>query len=225
MPKLFLFVLLMPLTSMAQTEEFPVRESFTPITTRFSIEGGFRLPTPTGNKAYKTITRGISDAECLLKIKLHERFYVGAGMKHVYVEIRDFALNDKVNATTQIFNPKAELSYRAPMGDNTFFKLSLAGGYNFLQHRSNYALNAGLDYVRQRAINLEPSMGIYMYGSENFAVGLTMGFNMIFEEFTPDVLLQETLSGYSNLDFVGPYNYFSAGFTFIVYLQKNKDDF
>ncbi|MFN3918012.1 MAG: hypothetical protein ACK4K0_09750 [Flavobacteriales bacterium] len=221
----YIILFLLPFTLPAQDELPPVREDFTPVTTLFSIEGGFKLPTPTANKSFKTITRGVSDFELMGKIKLHDRLYIGAGFKHLYVEIRDVALNDKADASTQFYNPRAEVTYRAPMGDKTFFKMSLAGGYNLIEHRSNYTSKTGADFIKQEALNLEPSMGIYLYGAENFAIGLTVAYNMVFEEFSPAMISRETLSGFSKLDYIGSYNFFATGFTFVVYLQKPKGTF
>jgi hypothetical protein len=39
------------------------------------------------------------------------------------------------------------------------------------------------------------------------------------------MISRETLSGFSKLDYVGSYNFFAAGFTFVTYLQKPKGAF
>ncbi len=187
------------------------------------IKADFKLPTPTGDKMFRTFLNGVTDLDFSYNYRLLNDFAFGAGMKYGFwdVDVNAFP-SDKVNGTHKIINPFVSVSKVFQQNRQLFFEVELKAGYNTFNTTSEYN---GVGYTyKASGINFEPKFGVYLQTqSDLLSIGMTLNYNYMNASFSENNLGVNKLPGFSAGSGGNPTQYFSVGFGFYTFLP-NKDD-
>jgi hypothetical protein len=180
----------------------------------------FKLPTPFGNKSFKGVMSGLADIDFAYQFQFQKTgLFINAGLKYSYWNLESTVFSGNVvTGKLEILQPFVGLGYRHEFSDKVFLESQLKGGYAFINSSSN-TLNG---VYHQEALAIEPKFGLFYRSSDFTAVGLTINYNIITTNFTPDNIGQPNFPGMTPEASDGNYHYFSVGFGIYGTIPKFK---
>lgn len=187
------------------------------------IKADFKLPTPIGDKVFRSFLNGVTDLDFSYNYRLLNDFAFGAGMKYGFWDIDVNAFSSaKVNGSHKVINPFVSVSKVFQQNKQLFIEAEFKVGYDSFNTTSSYN---GVGYTyKSSGFNLEPKVGFYLQTkSDLLSIGLTINYNYMTEGFSDKNLNRDKLPGFSAGSGGNASQYFSIGFGFYTYLP-NKDD-
>lgn len=211
-----LLVLSLLLINMAQTQGQKPKD-LAP-----SIRGEFRLPLPTGPKAFQDIFQGVFEADLYGQYPLQMGLAFGAGGKVSYFELNDRSLAPITAKGDELtWAVYGRLAYERRLGENTFFDLAVNVGWSSFNYSSNHCEST----QNQTGMYLEPKGGVYIYATEKLAFGIVMGYQWHFQEFNEELICLENLPRHQPGDTEGNIGMFSIGVAFSTSLVESSSVF
>lgn len=170
----------------------------------------FKLPTATANKSFKGVMSGLTDIDLVYQYQFQNTgLFINTGLKYSYWSLESTVFSgDVITGKLEIFEPFIGVGFRHSFSDKVFLESELKAGYAFINTNSN-SLSA---VYKQQAFAIEPKFGLFYKSSELTAVGLTLNYNVITDQFTPDNIGQPNFPGMTTASSEGYYQYFSVGF-------------
>lgn len=145
--------------------------------------------------------------------------FINAGIKYSYWGLESTVFSgDVVTGKLEILQPFVGLGYRHLFSDKVFLESQLKGGYSLINTNSN-SLNST---YKQSALAIEPKFGLFYRSSDLTAIGLTINYNIITTNFTPDNIGLTNFPGMTAEASDGIYQYFSIGFGIYGVIPKFK---
>ena len=176
----------------------------------------FKLPSPTTNRSFRNYMNGVGDFNGTYMYRMENGLCLGGGFKYMFTEVHSAAFQTTTVGKLEIFNPFLKLGKRTAIGDRVFMEYSVKSGYDFVMTSANTCPD---NYIQQ-TFNIEPQAGIYMYSNENLAFGVTMSYNFLFFEFTPDNLCLDYFPGAVAESSMGFSQIFAVGLGFSAKITK-----
>jgi hypothetical protein len=169
----------------------------------------FKLPTAIANKSFKGVMSGLADIDAVYQIQFKTGLFINTGLKYSFWKLESTVFSgDVVTGKLEVYQPFVGLGYRHPFSDKVFLETELKSGFSFINTKSNSLTTT----YQQQAFAIEPKFGLYYRSSEFTAVGLTINYNIITTNFTPDNIGQPNFPGMTPEASVGIYQYLSVGF-------------
>jgi len=170
----------------------------------------FKLPTATANRSFKGVMSGLADIDFCYQYQFKEiGLFINGGMKYSYWNLESTLFSGTVvTGKLEILQPFGSIGYRHEFSDKVFLESELKGGYSFVNSNANTLTST----YKQKALAIEPKFGFYYKSSDLTAVGLTLNYNIITTNFTPDNIGQPNFPGMTPDASNGNYQYFSIGF-------------
>lgn len=190
---------------------------------KHSIKGEFELPRPVSNKAFKNIVDGIADVSVCYQYPF-ANFTIGGGFKYLYMQINDVKVNEKLAAGMQGYVPFAKIGYEKFISPKVHYELSLRGGYSLLYFKSKKCTDIGEKSKPQNAPYSELQAALYLMANERLSFSIIASYNILFNEFKPELLCLSNFPGFTADDAKGNYNYFSVGFGFSFFLVPGAEN-
>ncbi len=187
------------------------------------IKGGFKLPTPIGNKAFRRIMNGVTDSDFSYNYRLSSNFTFGAGIKYGLWDIDVNQFSGDAHGKMEILNPFVSFSKVFEEDKQFYVETEFKVGYNMITTKSNL----GAPY-KQTGLNFEPKVGFYLKASDMLAFGLNINYNYIQTNFSRNnmdlsLIAIDHYPGVNASEEKGATQYFSVGFGFYAFIP-NKDD-
>lgn len=176
----------------------------------------FKLPTSVTNTSFKGIMGGLADLNGTVTYRVLPKLEVGIGVKYSYFEVNTKAFQTSVNGQMELFGANASIVYTTEMNETWSFEGFLHAGPQKGISKSNLFSGS----YKQNSIFIQPGFGIYVKSSENLSFGLTSGYSITTNGFTPDNLGLDNFPSLSAETSKGSIGYFSIGFGFKARIAK-----
>lgn len=188
-----------------------------------SIKMDFKLPVAMANESFTRVVDGVSDISLSIQFPVYQTFSLGFGVKHNLFDLNEFNLPENIRGTVQFSSAYAKIGHEQFVTERIFYEASIKGGYSYIDVKSeSCSINSGNDHHTTSGVLIEPQLSLYMISRGNLYFGLITSYSITLDEFQPDNLCLETFSGHAENFWQGNYGFFSIGFGFSVFLNKDS---
>lgn len=185
---------------------------------KFAFSMNCSLPKTTNNSAFKTTFNGIGDLDASINYRLNENFELSAGCRYAYFQLNSVIFKENIIGKMENYTPLLSFSWIKPFSDYVFLRTSISGGYNFETTKTSIMR---FTYFEE-SFYFKPSLGLYMFSSENLSFGIIFSYNTWFSEFSNNNIDMSLIPGMNANSYRGNNQTFCVGFGFYSLIKKSE---
>ena len=185
---------------------------------KFAFSMNCSLPKTTNNSAFKTTFNGIGDIEAALHYRLDENFEISASCRYAFFQLNAVIFKENITGKMENYTPLLSVSWNKYFSDYIFLRTSISGGYNFEITKTSL-MNAA---YFQEAFYFKPSVGLYMFSTENLSFGIIFSYNTWLSEFSNQNIYPTIIPGMNANSYKGNNQTFCVGFGFYSLIRKSE---
>jgi len=185
---------------------------------KFAFSMNCSLPKTTNNSAFKTTFNGIGDIEAALHYRLDENFEISASCRYAFFQLNAVIFKENITGKMENYTPLLSVSWNKYFSDYIFLRTSISGGYNFEITKTSL-MNAA---YFQEAFYFKPSVGLYMFSTENLSFGIIFSYNTWLSEFSNQNIYPTIIPGMNANSYKGNNQTFCVGFGFYSLIRTSE---
>lgn len=180
------------------------------------------LPNAFVNKPYKTIMQGLICASPYYQYSLKSGISFGVGIHYSYFAINEFRMPVKVFGGIHTGATFMKLGHEKFWTERFGTDIGCKFGYLQSYAVSDLLRTNGLQYKKNEALFIEPTLGFVLSADVNNSYRLTVGFPFYGYTFTPWMLGYDSKLGYSDSEYSKTCSFLNVGFAYTFYFNGKK---
>ncbi len=210
-----LFMMLLLSTSKVGAQDFPTDQKLT-----FNVN--LSLPHATSNQPFKTIMKGLVNAEVSGQYTMPFGLAFGAGFRYLYFDINEFRTPYRVYGGMHSYAGFAKVGYEKFLTPRFAIDLHVKVGLSANQFFSDTLKRTGVKYIKDQSIWVEPTLGLVLAVDEFSSYRLNVGYAFQGFGFGLPKIGVYTNGGYNPADYSKITNYLLVGFGYTYYFHERK---
>ena len=180
------------------------------------------LPNSFVNKPYKTIMQGLVSASPYYQYSLKNGISFGAGIHYSYFNINQFRMPVRIFGGIHTGATFIKLGHEKFWTERFGTDIGCKVGYLQSYAVSDLLRTSGIQYVKNEALFIEPTIGLVLTADVNSSYRLTVGYPLYGYTFTPWMIGYDSKLGYSDSEYSKTCSFLNVGFAYTFYFNGKK---